>query len=1032
MENICNKRESKKYDKKDAFSENTAFRRLFSINFYIIFNNDNKKNSKLLQEMHLNIKQSRNNFIFYCFEKISKRKNEKFKYDYNVLSNNNEKTYYEYFLISFEGNCYIFETDSESFKENLSLILNVERELLLIGSRNEDVARFIQLFNIKEGTSRPKDKKTIKNKIILIQEKKVIEEIEFDINSIMSNSLIIGMKNQLIKQNQTEFDIIKLLSFRILITYSIRKFYFPMNSFTDSSFFHKEKEFLDTTKSNYNNISDLDKKYQPQQNITMKEMKMNDFIILRAIGKGSNATLYLAFHVYFEQLFVIKKFENSINFEKEKNNYLKLKFYHPNILKCYGFTKDSLIIEFMSNGTLQNFINMKSLNDSFSLHWTSPFFLYTSTNYFHDFQFDFFNNKANKIKFIIEIIYGLEYLHLNDMIYCDLKPDNIFIDHNYMVHLGDFDLSRSNEFFSLKNKNTNDFGSINYFSPDISFNESGYYSYISDVFQLGLVIYAICMGNDLLASSSMKNIKQLEKIIKNKFIPFDFGPFCSYFNQCLKTFNLNRIHLCRIINELTQYGLFFRNLIDESNDYFYYSNIVNEIQLLNQNYYEILIGFIELFSIEITKRKSEEIENIKLNENLLHFNKINICHLEFVLNQFFDVSSFNDIIEKHSSQIKVIIQFLEEKFEMIQNYKNNPNFNYNQMEYIKYQSYLTLYKIYSNKFYAFNDIQKASNYLIASANHNIILSQNLIALKFYDGDEIFKKDLIKSILFFTLSANSGCENSQCNLGEIYSNLYKFPIRITIPQLGIDSNDKEFFGKQALKYYKLAKKQNCSSALYELAAIYMDGIIGIKINKKKAISYLIRSKKQFHQFSIVYLIKFFSMNLIDSNYDIGVFEKEATFLSNSFNNEYAQFALGNFYLYRINDIEKAKKYFNLSAKQNFKTAFTSLANIYLNESRKNKSIELEKKAFDYFLQAANLNEPTALFYVACRYYFGDKPYVKINYSKALNFLQRAFFLNSPKAQNFLGFVYLNGCHQYIKPNGQKAIHYFQLAAENSIH
>lgn len=49
--------------------------------------------------------------------------------------------------------------------------------------------------------------------------------------------------------------------------------------------------------------------------------------------------------------------------------------------------------------------------------------------------------------YFVEICLGIEYLHERCIIYRDIKPENILLDHEGHVRIGDFGLSKPGNFY---------------------------------------------------------------------------------------------------------------------------------------------------------------------------------------------------------------------------------------------------------------------------------------------------------------------------------------------------------------------------------------------------------------------------------------------------------------------------------------------------------------------------------------------------------------------------------------------------------
>lgn len=93
--------------------------------------------------------------------------------------------------------------------------------------------------------------------------------------------------------------------------------------------------------------------------------------------------------------------------------------------------------------------------------------------------------------YISEVILALEYLHSQDIIYRDMKPENLLIDQDGHVKLADFGLSKAGV---TGDRSTMSFcGSPVYLCPELLKNKG--YSKMSDIYGIGLVLYEMLTGN---------------------------------------------------------------------------------------------------------------------------------------------------------------------------------------------------------------------------------------------------------------------------------------------------------------------------------------------------------------------------------------------------------------------------------------------------------------------------------------------------------------------------------------------------------
>ena len=235
----------------------------------------------------------------------------------------------------------------------------------------------------------------------------------------------------------------------------------------------------------------------------------NEIDIRNKIGEGSNAIVQDCF--WRNSTIVIKtpktkKIKLLVENLKEIEIWSSLR--HPNLVQFLGmsfnFTSNIpyILLEKIRGNTLQQLLENKNASIQKSL--------------------------KNSIS--MELINAISFLHncKPPIIYRDLKPDNIMLDHNNSVKLTDFGLSRflpCNSDFKL----TGETGTIRYMAPEV-FNRKTY-GLNADVYSLGLILYylstrhkpfqgysvadiGVYFGSDeLLFSTNMVKNKDLKHII---------------------------------------------------------------------------------------------------------------------------------------------------------------------------------------------------------------------------------------------------------------------------------------------------------------------------------------------------------------------------------------------------------------------------------------------------------------------------------------------------------------------------------------
>ena len=222
----------------------------------------------------------------------------------------------------------------------------------------------------------------------------------------------------------------------------------------------------------------IEKKEEDQGN---KLISLEDFEILKLIGKGSFAKVYLVRKKSNQKLFSMKKLNKPFikNYKQEQHTIneriLLSKMNYPFLVKLYCAFQDKenlyFIMEFIQGGEL----------------------------FFHLHRETRFDDEKTRF-YVAELILALNFLHKNKIIYRDIKPENILLDKDGHIKLTDFGLSRI-----CSEKNEKAFticGTPFYIAPEI-IEKKGYNDSV-DWWSLGCLMYEMLFGRPLFNFSNSK------------------------------------------------------------------------------------------------------------------------------------------------------------------------------------------------------------------------------------------------------------------------------------------------------------------------------------------------------------------------------------------------------------------------------------------------------------------------------------------------------------------------------------------------
>ncbi|ORX76083.1 Pkinase-domain-containing protein [Anaeromyces robustus] len=206
----------------------------------------------------------------------------------------------------------------------------------------------------------------------------------------------------------------------------------------------------------------------PPSKIEKKKFKLDDFVIMQTLGTGSFGRVHLVKHketgkfyamkvLVKRQIIESKQVEHTIN-EKKILETLD----HPYMVNLIGSFKDNrnlyIVLEYVCGGELFSYLRQcKRLPNHVARFYAA------------------------------EVVLAFEHLHSKDIIYRDLKPENLLIDKNGNIKITDFGFAKY-----VPDVTWTLCGTPDYLAPEII--QSKGYGKAVDWYALGVLIYEMLAG----------------------------------------------------------------------------------------------------------------------------------------------------------------------------------------------------------------------------------------------------------------------------------------------------------------------------------------------------------------------------------------------------------------------------------------------------------------------------------------------------------------------------------------------------------
>lgn len=263
----------------------------------------------------------------------------------------------------------------------------------------------------------------------------------------------------------------------------------------------------------------------------MNKMIGNRYAIMKKIGTGGMADVYLAFDTVLDREVAIKILRGSLahdpvallRFQREAQAVSGLD--HENIVDVYDVGEDDgehyIVMEVVHGPTLKDLIHRREALD-----------------------------KYEAVSIMEQLAQGLLKAHQHNVIHRDIKPQNILVKDDGTVKIADFGIALAGDALQLTQSDSV-LGSVHYLAPECSRGESA--SEQSDIYALGIVFYELLTGDvpyrgEAAVEIAMKHMRDTIPSVK------EYNPSLpnSLVNIIAKATHKNRAHRYRNMDDFVK------------------------------------------------------------------------------------------------------------------------------------------------------------------------------------------------------------------------------------------------------------------------------------------------------------------------------------------------------------------------------------------------------------------------------------------------------------------------------------------------